>query len=501
MSLNFGQFPTPRLPIASGDFVVGYQLVGGVPTLAQYTINQILGGVFPGGVVQVTQGGTGLTAVTTGSVLVGGTAGVLNTAPPGTAGTVLVSQGPGQVPLFSNLIVTNGTTQGRLDNSTLVATDAFVNQQIASSTATVTAAGVTGGIYNQASLGSGAQIVIFATGGVVNGVLTISNPGSGYAVGDLLILPAGNSDAIVRVTGVSGTGVSSVSVVYGGSGYTTGPAVTAIDVPPGQRTVTFTGVLTSNLTFIIQRGTFLTASRRVQFNNNTTGAFTVTVFLSNGAGGTTGSGVVLPQGTNNSGAVIVETDGVNDVWLSNTPLGIGAVPSASPVIAGGTINNTTVGATTPSTGAFTTLNASGNDALLYSNVSGQSIPNATATTVTNWTKTFDRVNTNFNAVTGVFTAPATGEYFVSGQLLYAANTGAISSSVQTLVVANGVTVATGINIRDTATSAGEAANVACVVSLTSGQTVVLQAFQSSGGAVLLQAGAGGFNYLSINRVP
>lgn len=340
MSLNFGQFPTPTLPINAGDFVVGYQLLGtnGVPTLAQYTMTQLFTGVFPGGVVPVTQGGTGLTAVTTGSVLVGGTANVLNTAAPGAAGTVLVSQGVGQIPLFSNLIVTNGTTQGRLDNSTLVATDAFVNQQIASAKSTVPAAGVTGGVYNQASLGTGAQVVVFASGGIVTSILTIVNPGSGYAVGDLLILPAGNSDAIVRVTSISGGGVTAFGVVYGGTGYTTGIQTTAIDVPPGSRTVTFTGTLTSNLTFIIQRGTFLTASRTVQFNNNTTGAFTVTVFLSNGAGGTTGSGVVLPQGTNNSSAVAVETDGQTDVWLTNTPLGIGAFPNA------GTTTNNNAGA-------------------------------------------------------------------------------------------------------------------------------------------------------------
>jgi len=115
MSLNFGQFPTPRLPIANADIVVGYQLVGGVPTLAQYTMLQVFAGAFPGGVIPVTQGGTGLAAVATGSVLVGGTAGVLNTAPPGAAGTVLVSQGAGQVPLFSNLIVTNATPHGQYD--------------------------------------------------------------------------------------------------------------------------------------------------------------------------------------------------------------------------------------------------------------------------------------------------------------------------------------------------------------------------------------------------
>jgi hypothetical protein len=43
MSLNFGQFPVPTLPIASTDKIVGYQLVGPslLPTLAQYTFTQV----------------------------------------------------------------------------------------------------------------------------------------------------------------------------------------------------------------------------------------------------------------------------------------------------------------------------------------------------------------------------------------------------------------------------------------------------------------------------
>jgi hypothetical protein len=43
MSLNFGQFATPTLPIAATDKIVGYQLVGAalIPTCTQYTFAQV----------------------------------------------------------------------------------------------------------------------------------------------------------------------------------------------------------------------------------------------------------------------------------------------------------------------------------------------------------------------------------------------------------------------------------------------------------------------------
>jgi hypothetical protein len=250
-----------------------------------------------------------------------------------------------------------GVTQSTNDNSTLLATDQFVNQQIIRSTTTVPLT-VTGGVYNQATLGTGFQPVVFATAGVVTGILTIAVPGTGYAVGDLVTLAGGNVDATLRITAIgAGGSVTTASILYGGTGYTTGAQLTGTPIPPGDRNVILTGVLTSNVTFIISAGTFDTASRRPSFVNNTTGAFSITVFLSNGAGGTTGTGYVLPQGTNNSTSVLLQTDGETGVWPIDTPLGIGAVAASGGTMTGGTINNTTIGATIPSTGAFTTLTA------------------------------------------------------------------------------------------------------------------------------------------------
>jgi hypothetical protein len=43
MAINFSQFPLAATPLQSTDFVVGYQVRGSTPTLAQYTVAQFLG--------------------------------------------------------------------------------------------------------------------------------------------------------------------------------------------------------------------------------------------------------------------------------------------------------------------------------------------------------------------------------------------------------------------------------------------------------------------------
>ena len=228
--------------------------------------------------------------------------------------------------MSTGVVLTSGVSggglilQSPLDSSNNAATTSFVNQQINRSIATLPlAVGATGGgIYNQNSLGSGATIVVFVSSspGPVSSVLSVVSGGTGYAVGDLLIVPGGGYDCVLRVTNVSGGVIQSggLQVLYGGTNYTTGFQTTAIDIPPSGRTIILTGTLTSNATIIITNGTYATASRRSIYCNNTTGSFSVTVKLSNGAGGSTGTGVILTQGTNNSTAMWVWTDGQNDTW-------------------------------------------------------------------------------------------------------------------------------------------------------------------------------------------
>jgi hypothetical protein len=200
-------------------------------------------------------------------------------------------------------------------NST-VATTAFVNAQIAYLRTTIPFTGVTGGIYNQNSLGTGLTFAILVTSGAISAIAALVSGGSNYAVGDILVVASGNFDAVVRVTSVVGGVIQSggLAIVYGGTGYTTGLQTVGLEIPPGNRFITISGVLTSNLTITIATGPQLTFTRQVVYANNTTGAFTTTVILSNGAGGTTGTGITLTQGTNNSTAQLTITDGQTDIW-------------------------------------------------------------------------------------------------------------------------------------------------------------------------------------------
>jgi hypothetical protein len=231
-------------------------------------------------------------------------------------------------PTYKNLTVTTNTilegpstapTNPTLTNNTTVATTNFTNNSIIRAGATSPIV-IAGGTYNYASLGTGLNVVVLVSGGTVESILTLVSGGTGYAVGDVLYLSGGNSDAVIRITNVSGGVVQSggVQILYGGTGYTTGAQLTAIQPPIDARnTLTLTGALTSNAQFILQAGTFLTASHQLIINNNTTGAFTVNFCMSNGSDACNGGpAVTVPQGTNNSCATIIQKDGETGIWLA-----------------------------------------------------------------------------------------------------------------------------------------------------------------------------------------
>jgi hypothetical protein len=112
-----------------------------------------------------------------------------------------------------------------------------------------------------------------------------------------------------------------------------------------------------------------------------------------------------------------------------------------------------------------------------------------------------RLGANFSASTGVYTAPATGFYRVSAGIDYVASvTGSVGEFYKVFVVANGASACSASNPASITASIDHPVNVSCMVSLTAGQTVVIQALQNSGAAVALSASAA-LNFVSINRIP
>jgi fibronectin-binding autotransporter adhesin len=221
----------------------------------------------------------------------------------------------GQVTLVNGVsgsaIITQAPTSS---SSNTAATTQFTSNAIAFNRTTIPFTGITGGLYNQNTLGSGLSFAILVTSGSITGIATIVSGGTNYVVGDILTVNSGNYDAVVRVIAVSSGAITTLGVLYGGTGYTTGLQTVGSMIPPGNRFITLAGTLTSNVTITIATGPILYYTRSVIYANNTTGSFTVTVILSNGAGGTTGTGITLTQGTNNSTAQLTITDGTNDIW-------------------------------------------------------------------------------------------------------------------------------------------------------------------------------------------
>jgi len=240
---------------------------------------------------------------------------------------------------------TNAVTQSYLDNSTLVATTAFVKRTVLAATATIPMT-ITGGTYNFASAGSGAIFGVTTSGGALASVTSVVAGGTGYQVGDVLTMVGGNGDGLIYVSGVSSGVVTTASIFYGGTGYSGTPQLSGQALPPGSRSGNLTGTLTSNALIIIPGGTLLAGARRIGFQNNTTGAFTVTVKLTNGAGGSTGTGVVLPQGTANNTSLTLYTNGTTDVW--NETAGTRPLYTAAGVVIGNA--HTTQGSATLSGG-------------------------------------------------------------------------------------------------------------------------------------------------------
>lgn len=150
---------------------------------------------------------------------------------------------------------------------------------------------------------------------------------------------------------------------------------------------------------------------------------------------------------------------------------------------------------------FTTLQATSLAKVFATNTGAQSIPSGANTAVTGWTTGID-AKSNFTASTGTFTAPATGYYIVTAQLAWGAIAGAgAAGQLKATVYVNGSpTTLQGFAPISNTTPQTNVVQVSGIVSVTAGQTIVLDAFQNSGAAVSLLSGAGAVS-MSIYQLP
>lgn len=288
------------------------------------------------------------------------------------------------------------------------------NPQYYSHKGLVPLANVTGGTYSFAGNGTGCTLTYTVSGGVINAVSAVVAGGTGYSVGDLLTPNAGNYDAVIRVATLSGSAVATVTILYGGTSFIAGTAVGTQRAKTARKKITIAGVLASNATFILPNGAALTAASSWIVANNTTGTFSVTFFVSNGANATTGTGVLIQQASStNAAEVNIDTDGSTDVWLSAPSTTIG-IPLATTSGTTATISNIPSNArkVTLNLANVTTASSSG---LLQLGTSGAFVTTGYASGAINTTTA--GVSAGLTSAAGFILNGAAGAYVYSGSII------------------------------------------------------------------------------------
>jgi hypothetical protein len=234
----------------------------------------------------------------------------------------LIVTGTGGTPVSLQNGSTAVTQPMPYDFSTLISTDAFVVTLVDLQMGTAPIGSVTGGTYSFNSACTGVHLLYNGSGGAVSSINTWL-AGSGCQAGDVVTVNAGNYDSLLQITAVTSGTPTAGTILYGGTGYPAGlsSSTTSTGANAVQFTFLLSGTLTSNATFVMPYGSYITTSNQWFWANNTTGAFTVTVCQATSAGANTcgaGTSVVLPQGTGNNSTVLLSTDGVLNVWVPST---------------------------------------------------------------------------------------------------------------------------------------------------------------------------------------
>jgi hypothetical protein len=348
-------------------------------------------------------------------------------------------------------------TPAQFDNSTKLATSAFVQRALGSysgvagfnSNTTLTLAQIGNAID---WFGPSGGVLTLPSGGTIpaGNAITFYN----YGAGTLIVQVAGGSDFIYSGTVTTTT---SITLQKGDNLVLVGRGSNEIDVAEG----------TASLQFYSTLGA--TPGPGDNSTKLATTAFVATSFAP----------LASPTFTGTPAAPTA-TAGTSTTQLATTAF-------AQTAVTGG-----------GNAGTFTTLKGNSLAKVFATNTSGQSIPNSANTTITGWTTVRD-ANTNFVASTGIFTAPATADYLVCAQLV-TSGAGISNGVLNMSFIANAATWATA-NSPVAATTVTDNTVSGCAdIFVNSGQTIVLQLLQNSGGAQPLATTAKQL-YLSIVQLP
>lgn len=213
------------------------------------------------------------------------------------------------------------------------------------------------------------------------------------------------------------------------------------------------------------------------------------------------SNVVIPGSTamvfrNSSGGIFQELKGaVTAVYTPSTnttvKLRVTTNSGTNTISTNSSLIIKQLGSTAITTNTMASVNAE--------NSSGQSINNASNTVLTNWTEVVD-AGGNFNATTGVFTAPRAADYVISSQVTMTSSAWTAGQEMAVIIRKNGATLAyasSGIQATGTFVVA-QPNNI--TIRLAANDTIEISVLHSRGAATTLLA-AGNRNYLSIRELP
>lgn len=231
-----------------------------------------------------------------------------------------------------------------------------------------------------------------------------------------------------------------------------------------------------------------------------TGTYPNPTLVTTGVGaGTYGSATVTPVITFDAKG---RATGVSTVTTAPAFSSITGKPTTATGYGIVSIDGIPIGATTPSTGAFTKLSSSTNAKVISGNAGGQTITSGVAATLTTWTTTLNTAS-GFNSTTGVFTAPDTGQYLVECHGGMNGTTWAAGNVLQLIIRKNAANYALGTTVAHVALAGTLMATaVTSLVDLTAGDTVDIQIFHNGTGNGTTSTALGTLgNRLSITRIP